>query len=492
MRARWTLIAICSATFMLLLDITIVQVALPSIARRLHGSLTSLQWTVDAYALPLSALVVTLGTLSDRWGRRAVFLGGVAGFTAASVACGAAQSMGQLVAARCLQGTAGAAVFATTLALIGQEFSGPARGRAITAWGATVGAAIATGPLLGGVLVDDLGWRWIFLVNVPIGLLVVVLTLRFVAEGRDTARPVDWPGLASLSAGLSLVTAGLLRGADSDWSGRFGPAALVTGAVLLVVFARTQRRPAAMLDAALTRNPAFLGVSAAVLALGAGMFAMFLFLTVYLQDVLSFSPLQSGLRLLPTTLPVFLVPFLARRAGLSFASGRVIGVGMLLVSAGLVAMAGAGATTSWTRLLPGLLAAGIGIGLANPAIAATALSVVPPQRSGLAAGASNTCRLAGIALGVAVLGGVLHGGIAHRLPGATPEVVRVVASGHLRDAARLSPAGEGVDEAYTFGLRATLLTGAGLTGLGALCALSLVRVRRDAPATVAAAVPVGA
>ena len=490
----WTITAICLATFMLLLDITIVQVALPSIGRQLHSGLSGLQWTVDAYTLPLSALVVSIGTVSDRWGRRRIFLAGVVGFTIASALCGAAPSLAVLVAARALQGVAGAAMFATTLALIGQEFAGPARGQAIAAWGATVGAAVASGPVVGGLLVNALDWRWIFFVNVPIGVAVVVLSLRHLAEGRDRARPLDWPGLATLTAGLTLLTAGLLRGTATDWTGASGPAMCVAGVAFLATYAGLQRRPGAMLDRELVSNPAFVGVSVSVLALGAGMFATLLYLTIFLQNVLGLSALQAGVRMLPFTAPIFLVPFIARRLRVPVVSGRVIGTGMTLVSLGLVAMTAATATTSWTRLVVGMLVGGIGVGVANPSIAATALAVVPPARSGLAAGVSNTCRLGGIAIGVAVLGAVLHAAVSADLPGGGHAAVALVSGGRLAAGAALvgGPHASGVAAtAFTHGLHMVLIAGAAITGFGALSAFALVRTQRRAvaPAPVTAPAP---
>ncbi len=196
---RWKLLALCLATFMLMLDITIVQAALPEIQRQLGGGLSDMQWTVDAYTLPLAALIISLGTVADRLGRRTIFVGGVAVFSAASLACGLSHSMAALDIWRAVQGVGGAAMSATTLALVGQEFTGPARGRAVLVWGSTVGAAVACGPLLGGLLTEYATWRWIFFVNVPIGLLTVAVTLRRVGNGRDeTRRRLDVPGLAAL------------------------------------------------------------------------------------------------------------------------------------------------------------------------------------------------------------------------------------------------------------------------------------------------------
>jgi EmrB/QacA subfamily drug resistance transporter len=430
---RWKLLALCLATFMLLLDITIVQAALPAIQRRLGGGLSGLQWTVDAYTLPLAALIISLGTAADRFGRRAVFLGGVAVFSAASLACGLSQSMAALDIWRAVQGAGGAAMFATTLALIGQEFTGPARGRAILLWGSTVGAAVACGPLLGGLLTQYATWRWIFFINVPIGMLTAAVTLRYVGNGRDeTRRRLDVPGLATLTAALVLLTGGLLRGSASSWANSAATASVAVGAVLLAGFALLQRRPAAMLDSRLLRGRSVAAVSVATITLGAGMFAVILYLTIFLQGALSLSPLAGGLRLLPVTAPVFLVPLVLRRAGISPVSGRLIGAGLTTIAAGLVTMTWAQAGAPWLRLLPGLLLAGTGVGIANAAIAATALAVVPPNRAGLAAGLSNTCRLGGIAVGVAALGAVFRVGIGSRLPSAHGhDTAGLVAAGHL-------------------------------------------------------------
>ena len=486
MRSRWTLTALCLATFMLLLDITIVQVALPAIGREFHSDLTGLQWIVDAYVLPLAALIITLGTLADRFGRRRVFVSGVVVFTIGSLACGLATSTTALDIARVVQGLGGSAMFATTLALIGQEFAGAARGRAIVIWGSTVGAAVATGPLLGGLLTDVVGWRWIFLVNVPIGIATVVLTMRYVGAGRsDRPRRLDVLGAVTLTAGLALVTSGLLRGAVANWSGS-GPVILLAGgAAALGVWAALQRRPLAMVDHTLYRSRGFLGVTVGTLGVGAGMFAMLLYLTVYLQNVLGASPLQGGLRLLPFASLVFVVPLLARRMSIPMVSGRTLGASLGLVSVGLVLMVSAGATTSWLRLLPGLVVAGFGVGLANPSIAASALAFVDPTRVGLASGVSNACRIAGITLGVAGLGAVQRHAIASSTPSgiAHSRVVDLIASGQLHVAAKLAPGAHTVAAAYTHGLHVTLLTGAGLVGLGALAAAVLMP--HAAPSTAA-------
>src|SRR6266540_344745 len=242
-RKWWTLLATCVAMFMLLLDITIVNVALPDIERDLHSSFSDLQWVVDAYALTLASLLLTAGSLGDRLGRRRVFAAGFAIFTLASLLCGLAGSPTFLNLMRVLQGVGGSAMFATTLALIAQEFQGPERATAFGIWGATVGGAVAVGPLVGGALTDAFGWEWIFFVNVPIGIAAVALTLSKVAESRaPDAEPVDWPGAATFSAALFLLVFALVRGNPEGWSSLVIVGSLIGSVLLLLLFTAIQLR----------------------------------------------------------------------------------------------------------------------------------------------------------------------------------------------------------------------------------------------------------
>jgi EmrB/QacA subfamily drug resistance transporter len=492
----WTLIAICGGTFMLLVDVTIVQVALPRIQRELHASFTDLQWVIDAYALTLSALILTSGTLADRIGRKRIFIGGLALFTFASLLCGLANNTMLLIFARGLQGFGGAAMFATSLALIAQEFRGPERAGAIAAWGATVGGAVAVGPLIGGVLTDGLGWQWIFFVNIPVGLATIVISTRQMVNVRDPgAERLDWAGLVTFSGALFLLIFGLLRGTDEGWSSPLIVAALGGAALLLVAFLLVelhQRRP--MFDLSLFRNRAFCGVSLATFAIGAGMFAMFPFISFYLQNALGYSALAGGLRMLPATMLTFIVPLLTRRIGSRMPPGALLGGGLGLTALGLTLMHGVTPSSHWTVLLPGLLLVGAGIGLANPAIANVALGVVPPERSGMASGISNTFRIGGLAVGVAGLGAVFEHRIAvslqSSLGGAQGGLAKAVASGGTRAAATLAHGRPGVVDAslraFVSGLNTILLIGAVLVLVGALGAAALVRLRdfyrRPAPA----------
>src|SRR5436190_3135110 len=361
-RKWWTLIAVCVATFMLLLDVTIVNVALPSIQRDLGASLSSLQWVIDAYALTLASFLLVFGSLGDRLGRRRIFTIGFAIFTAASLLCGLAGDPTVLNLFRALQGVGAAAMFATALALIAQEFDGRERAKAIGVWGATVGGAVAVGPLVGGLLTEGFGWEWIFFVNVPIGIAAIVLTETKLANvAASDPQPIDWPGVVTFSLALFGLIFGLIRGNPAGWSSAQILVSLIGAGVFMAVFIAIQlRRRNAMLDLRLFRVPAFDGVSIVAWALSAGMFAMFLYLTLYVQDVLGFSPLQAGLRFLPITFLSFVVAPISGKL-LNYIHARVLlGVGLIAVGIGLALMHGIQLGDSWTGLLPGFLIAGAG------------------------------------------------------------------------------------------------------------------------------------
>jgi EmrB/QacA subfamily drug resistance transporter len=478
---RWTLVAVCVTTFMLLLDITIVNVALPSIQRRLHAGLTGLEWVVDAYALTLAALILSAGALADRFGRRLLFMVGVVVFTGASLLCGLAWNIVALDVARAIQGVGGAALFATALALIGYEYRGSELGGAIALWGATIGAAVASGPLVGGLLTDTLGWRWVFFVNVPVGAFALFVALTRMNESRDerAVRSDVW-GLLTWSAALFLIVFGLLRGNSSGWSSALILSCLIGGGVLLVVFIvveRMQERP--MLDIDLFSRPAFLGVSIATFCIGAGMFALFPYLSIYLQDVLGYSPLGAGVRFLPLTAFVFAVPLLTRRFAPTLSLRVLLSVGMALVAVALLLMHGLTPSSHWTALLAGLIVAGIGIGLANPAIAAAALRVVDPARTGMASGINNAFRLGGVAVGVAALGAVLErrasSSLASTLGPHGRALAQAVSATGLRAAGGRPAIAHAAGIAFVSGLNAVLLVGCITVAVGALAAAVLMR-----------------
>jgi EmrB/QacA subfamily drug resistance transporter len=415
----WTLAAVIVATFMLLLDITIVNVALPKIQADFKATLADLQWVIDAYALGLAAFQLTAGSIADLRGRRLVFMTGLAVFTVSSFLCGLAGSPTLLSVARAFQGLGGSMMFATSLALLAAAFVGRERGVAFGAWGATIGASVAVGPLIGGAITEGLGWQWIFFVNVPIGIAAIVFTRTKVAESKNPqARTIDWPGVVVWSAGLFLLVLGLIRGNEQGWGSAKTVIELGAAVLLIVTFLIIEaRRREPMLDLTLFRKPAFTGVSIVAFALSASMFSMFLYLTLYIQNGLGFSPFQTGLRFLPLTVVSF---FAAGAAGrlVHVVSARILfGFGLGLVGLGLLLMHGITPSSEWTTLLGGMIAAGLGIGLVNPTIAQVAVGVVEPARSGMAAGINNTFRQVGIATGIAGLGAIFQGRVESKASG---------------------------------------------------------------------------
>jgi EmrB/QacA subfamily drug resistance transporter len=472
MDRKWrALVIVCVAIFMLLLDITVVNVALPDIQKELHASFTDLQWVVDAYALMLATTVLIAGTLGDLLGRKRVFLVGVGLFTAASAACGAATDPLVLNLARGVQGVGGAIMLAVSLAILSQEFHGRERGTAFGIWGATIGAAVAIGPLVGGALTTWLGWRWIFFVNLPIGVACIVGGLRELHESRNEEHGgYDLPGFVTLTGGLFSFVLALLRGNDWGWSSGREVALYVVAAVLLVAFFAIEHvSRAPMLDLALFRVPTFVGAQIVAFAISAGIFAQFLYLTLYLQNVLGYSPIQAGLRFLPLSLVSFFVAPAAGRLSARLPVRLLLGVGLALVGVSLLLMHGVRTHSGWTTLLPGFIVAGIGVGMVNPPLASVAVSVVEPRRAGMASGVNNTFRQVGIATGIAGLGAIFQDTISsklHGMPGA-----KGVASGAVQQGGELARA------AFVSGLNEILLVGAILAFVGAVLALILVRTR---------------
>ncbi len=503
-RKWWTLVLITIATFMLLLDITVVNVALPDIQRELHASLSSLQWVVDAYSLMLAAALLTAGSLGDRLGRRRVFSFGFGIFTFASFLCGISGDPTLLNLARGLQGIGGAAMFATSLALIGQEFHGKDRATAFGVWGAAIGGAVAIGPLVGGVITEHLGWEWIFFVNVPIGIVAIALTESKLANvaAQDPA-PIDLPGLAAFSGGLFLLIFGLIRGNPDGWGSTTIVASLGGAAALLLAFVAIEARSAhPMLDLGLFRKPAFNGVSAVAFGLSAGMFAMFLYLTIYLQGVQGFSPLEAGLRFLPLTVLSFVASPIAGKLSDRVPIRVLLGVGLTLVGIGLLLMHGISADSNVSTLLPGFLIAGVGIGTANPGIGQAAIAVVPVEKAGMGSGINTTFRQVGIATGVASLGAVFQSQVDSKLsallPHAPAGLGEVVSSGGSRAAAALAPAGQRAEivhaskVAFVSGFNEILLIGSILSFVVAAAGFLLVRQTDFVQPTDAVAEPAAA
>lgn len=497
-RKWWTLVAVCIGTLMLLLDVTIVNVALPSIQRSLHASFSDLQWVVDAYALTLAALLLTTGSLADLFGRRRLFMIGLVLFTASSLASGVAASPLWLNLARGAQGVGGAAMFSTSLALLGTAFQGRERGTAFGIWGAITGVAVAIGPVIGGALTSGISWRWIFLVNVPIGAIALVLCLLRVDESRrsDAQRP-DLIGVITFSGALGLLVYALIKGNSKGWGSPVILACLIGTVVLLVLFvvAELVQRERAMFDLSLFRKPTFSGGLIAAFAISAGLFALFLYMTLYIQDVLGYSAFQTGLRFLVLSGAILLTSGLAGRLTAQIPIRFLIAPGLALIGVGLLLMRGLDASSGWTHLIPGFIAAGAGTGLVNPPLASTAIGVVTPERSGMASGINSTFRQVGIATGIAGLGAVFSHTVRTQIVSlldssqavgtrASHAIASSVAQGsgagghlgHLPARARLDVV-HAIRVAFVTGLNDVFLIGAILVFVSAALTLVLIRSR---------------
>jgi EmrB/QacA subfamily drug resistance transporter len=453
MRKWLPLITVCLGTFMLLIDVTIVNVALPDMAKDLHTSFSSLQWVVDAYALTLAALVLGTGSIADLVGHRRSYIAGLALFAVSSLVCGIAPNADALIAARAVQGIGGAAMFATTFALLNSNYTGRDRGVAYGMWGAVAGASAAVGPIIGGLLTEGASWRWIFFVNLPVSVLAIALCLTVLTDLHAPIKArVDALGMVSFTAAAATLTYGLIRANEHGWSQPATWSWLIAAPVLLVVFVVVELRTAApMLDMALVRNRSFAGVLLAGIVLNFAAFASFTYTSIWLQSVLGLSPIKAGLTGLPLSVASFAVSAIIGRFLHGTKPGPIIGGGLLLIGAGgLVGGVLVHGGASWPALVPGFLLIGMGVGLATPTLSSAAMGAVPPQRGGMAAGAVNTARQLGFALGIAALGSVFAARAAHVLTG------------------RSVPGSDGVSRALAGGQAPVLLGHAPASSRGAL------------------------
>ncbi|MGD0558030.1 MAG: MFS transporter [Streptosporangiaceae bacterium] len=505
----WTLVAVCLGTFMLLLDITIVNVALPDIQRALDSSFSDLQWIVDAYALTLAAFLLTAGSLADMYGRRLLYLIGLAIFTCASVLCGFATSTLMLQLSRGLQGVGGAIMFSVSLALLADSFRGKDRGVAFGAWGAVTGVAVAIGPLLGGALTSGISWRWIFFVNAPIGIAAVAIAMMKVAESRapQASRP-DWPGFALFTVALSSLVYGLIESNQRSFTDGLVLGCLAAAAALLAVFVIMELRTAQpMFDMKLFRLPTFTGGSVAAFGLSASIFSMLLYLVLYVQDILGYSPLGTGVRLMVISGGILVTSTVAGRLTSRVPVRLLIGPGLIIIAVGLLLMRGLGSGSAWTHLIPGMIVGGVGIGLVNPPLASTAVGVVPPQRAGMASGINSTFRQVGIATGIALLGTLFSNQVKDEvlarsaavpgLAGRGPQIATAVQSGEIGNVIAKLPAHARqavvtiTRAAFTTGLNRILLVAAIIALVSGAVSLAAIRSRDFAQQQGEPAPPVG-
>jgi len=495
---KWlSLVAVITGIFMLLIDVTIVNVALPDIGTDLDASFSSLEWVVNAYTLTLASSLLVSGSLADLIGRKKVFTGGLIIFSLASLGCGLSESSLMLNLMRAVQGIGGGMMFSTSLAIIAQTFHGQERGVAFGIVGATTGAAVAIGPLLGGLLTDAFGWQAIFFVNVPIGAAALALTLRNVNESKDPhPAGIDWLGAILFTGALFLMIYSLVHGNDSGWGSFEIVGTLVLAAVLFVVFGLVEsRKEHPLFDLSLFKRPAFVGACLVAFSMSASLFALFLFLTFYIQGgVLGYSPLQAGLRFLPITGMMLVVGPIAGRLTTKVQVRYLLSGGLFGVALGIFLMHGIELDSGWSALILGFLVAGIGSGFVNPPLASTAIGVVEQRRSGMASGINSTFRQVGIASGVAGLGAIFQSRVTSQLAenvAGTPaakhadQLSAAVTAGQTQQAldaisSRVSPAEltkitDGAHLAFISGMNTLFIVTCAIALIGSIGAFFLVR-----------------
>jgi EmrB/QacA subfamily drug resistance transporter len=406
----WTLAAVSVGLFMIMLDNTVVNVALPSMRRSLHMSLSELEWVVAGYALTFAAFMLTGGKLADYLGRRLIFMVGLAIFTGASLACGLAPNGGFLIGSRVVQGLGGALMNPATLSIITATFAPRERGKAIGIWAGVSGMALAIGPLVGGLLTEHVNWNWIFFINVPVGIAGLFAIPLFIEESRDTSHEqrLDLPGLATSAVGLFALTYAFIEANNYGWgSGRI-LGAFAVAAVMLVMFVVLEgRQRVPMLELALFRNRTFSGANGAMLFVGLAMFGTFFYVSLYMQNVLHYSPVEAGASFLPMTLLIILI---APRAGAltdKVGSRWLVGFGMTLLAVMLFYYSQLGASESFWTILPGLLIGGIGMGSTMTPVTAAAMSAVAVDKAGVGSAVLNSARQVGGSLGIAVMGAIV-------------------------------------------------------------------------------------
>jgi EmrB/QacA subfamily drug resistance transporter len=495
---KWTpLLAVCLGSFMLLVDVTIVNVALPKMAVDLRASFTSLQWVIDIYAIGLAALLLGTGALADRVGRRVIYVAGLALFAVSSLAAGLAPDTPVLIAARGIQGLGAAAMFATTIALINASYTGRDRGLAFGAWGAVNGAAAAAGPILGGLLTQALSWRWIFFVNLPISVAAVAMSMRSLPRDRGTSGPrIDLAGVAAFTVAAGSLTYALTRAPVVGWTATATLGLLAAATVALIAFAVIQLRSSnPTIELGLLRRPAFSGVLLGSLLLAVAAFSYFPFMSLWFQSVRGMSPIGAGLAMVPLSVAALVTSLLIGRV-LHASSPRIlIGGGLALIGVGALLEAHLHPSSDWSAVTLGLVVAGIGVGLASPTVASAALQAVPVDRGGMAAGAVNTMRQLGYALGIAALGAICQSQIsdvlrAHHVTAPTSLAVRLVGGqaqavlAHAPGPARVH-LDAAIHAAFASGLNSDLLVGGAIGIAAATLVVATVRGR----AGVAAAQP---
>jgi EmrB/QacA subfamily drug resistance transporter len=489
---KWApLIAVCLGTFMLLIDVTIVNVALPDLTKDLGATFSQLQWVIDIYALALAALLLGAGSIADAIGLKRVYLAGLSVFALASLACGTATDVNWLIVARGLQGIGGAAMFATTIALINTSYHGRDRGTAYGIWGAVSGAGAGAGVVVGGILTQFLSWHWVFLVNLPISVIAIGLSSIVFTDGERRRVRLDVTGMITFTAAAGLITFAIIRAGEDGWTARGPVLAFAVGLLALVGFVLLQRRHEnPLIDLALLRSRVFTGAALSAMLLSLSAFGSLALVSIWLQSVIGLDPLGAGLALLPLAGTGFLVAGIFGRFMNDVPPGAPIAGGLLAIGVGGLLLNLVQAGSSWPALLPGLIVIGVGVGLANPPLTSAALAAVPRERSGMASGIVNTARQLGLAFGVAILGTVFTARAGDRLDQAgvpdSDDLAQAISGGQsVRVIAQAPAAFRGqldtaIHQAFASGLHGAFLLAGGVGVIGGVLCFLLLRGARVA------------
>ena len=412
-RKWWTLASVSFALFMIMLDNTVVNVALPTIQEDLRIGVAELEWVVTGYALSFAVLMLSGGKIADMFGRRRVFLIGLAIFTLASLLCGLAGNAELLISARVLQGVGAACMMPATLSIITATFPPRERGAALGIWAGVSAMALASGPLVGGLITEHIGWNWIFFINVPVGLIGLVAARVIIPESKDTSKEqrLDLPGLLTSGIALFALVYALIEANSRGWTSplilSLFAIALVSGAAFVILELR-QRLP--LFDMTLFRNPTFAGANTVALLVSLAMFGVFFFISLFMQNVLGYSAVRAGAAFLPMTILIILVAPVAGKASDRLGSRWLMTGGMTLVACSLLIFAQLQPDSSYLRLLPGMVFGGFGMAITMTPMTAAALSSVPVDKAGVGSGMLNTFRQVGGSLGIAVMGAILANG----------------------------------------------------------------------------------
>ena len=505
-RKWWTLGAMCFALFMIMLDNTVVNVALPSIQNDLGASISGLEWTVNGYTLSFAVLLATGGRLGDIFGRRRMFLVGVIIFALSSATAGLAPDQTSLVVSRIVQGVGAALMMPGTLSIITDAFPAHERGKAMGTWAGVSALALAIGPVLGGFLTENVSWRAIFYINIPVAVGAVAATLFAVRESRDTSvgRDVDYPGVGVLTVGLTALVLALVEGNSWGWGSAqvLGLIALAVLALPAFVFVENRvKAPMVQFDLLADRN--FLGAIVVAMIISFAMLGVFFFLALYMQDILGYSPLEAGVRFLPSTLMIVLVAPIAGRLADRFGPRWLIGGGLLLVAASLFSFSGIAVDSSYLDLLPGFMLLGIGIAMTMSPMTSAAMNAVPVQKAGIASGVLSMFRMVGGSLGIAVTGAIFQGLVSSRLDtllsgsgidavqrsGIADSLGSGSVSGALQglDPAQAKQATAAGSEAFVYALGSAMTVAAIVALAGAAVGVLAIRAKSKGETTVEAA-----